>query len=181
MILGTWHRGRGLRQTPHSPREKKPAQEWRGLRVPPDPGCFPLPRGGRAGPSLVPGSRVILGGRRSPSAFSPGATINLLLLCPAVVQGFAWAGAWIGRGGVIEGNGPDRKPSLSRQPLQPLQPPPQPPPGLRWARNRVQGLGEGVRCPEGLGRGVATAPPLRPGQRRVYWLLPVCGAVGLGP
>lgn len=141
----------------------------------------PFPGEGRVGPSQVLGSRVILGGRCSPSAFSLGAIINLLLLCPAVVQGFAWAGAWIGRGGVIEGNELDRKPSLSRQPLQPLQPPPQPPPGLRWARNRVQGLGEGAHYPEGLGRGVATAPPLRPGQRRIYWLLPVCGAVGLGP
>lgn len=39
--------------------------------------------------------------------------------------------------------------------------------------------GEG-HTTQGLGGDVA-GPPLRPGQRRIYWLLPVCGAVGLGP
>lgn len=33
-----------------------------------------------------------------------------------------------------------------------------------------------------LGLGLAEAGlSLGPGQRRIYWLLPVCGAVGLGP
>lgn len=82
----------------------------------------------------------------------------------------------MGWGGVIKGSEPDRKPPLS---CQPLPPPPQPPPGRRWARNWVRGLGEG-HTTQGLG-GEVTGPPLRSGQRRIYWLLPVCGAVGLGP
>ena len=41
-----------------------------------------------------------------------------------------------------------------------------------------QGARAGVR---GRARVVVTGPSLRPGQCRIYWLLPVCGAVGLGP
>lgn len=41
---------------------------------------------------------------------------------------------------------------------------------------------QGTQAGGGAGRGVvATGPPLGSGQCRIYWLLPVCGAVGLGP
>lgn len=44
-----------------------------------------------------------------------------------------------------------------------------------------QGTQAGERGPEGqVGPGGDMAI-LRPGQCRIYWLLPVCGAVGLGP
>lgn len=163
-----------------STRERTWAQVWQGLRFPSDPGCLPHSQRRVSGSFSGPGMRVIPGGKVQPLIIqSRGDNQPPSPLPSLVARAFAWAGAWLGRGGVIKGSEPDRKPSLSRQPLQP---PPQPPPGLRWVRNGARGLGEGACYPDGPGRVVVmTGPPLRPGQRRIYWLLPVCRAVGLGP
>lgn len=122
--------------------ERKQAQEWQGLRCPSDPGILGAPSHRRVSKSLSgPGIEGHPRGKVSSlTVQSWGNSQPPSPLPSLVVQGFAWAAAWIGRGGVIKGSEPDRKPSLS---CQPLQPPPQPPPGLRWARNRTQGLGEG--------------------------------------
>lgn len=67
-----------------SMQEQTRAQEWQGLWFPSNPRCFPLLPEEDERVLLRSWDRgSFLGGRCSPSSFSLGATINLLLLCPA--------------------------------------------------------------------------------------------------
>lgn len=175
LLLGTWH---GLCQTPSSPRKGKPGHRRGKASDSHRPDASPSQRRA-SGAFSDPGIEGHSWGKVQPFVFqSRGNNQPPSPLPSRVARGCARAGAWIGRGGVIKGSEPNRRPPLRCQPLQPLPRLPPPPLGREGqAGSRAQGLGEGAGRRWRWGGG----PPLRPGQRRVYWLLPVRGAVGLGP
>ena len=117
LLLGTWH---GLCQTPSSPRKGKPGHRRGKASDSHRPDASPSQRRA-SGAFSDPGIEGHSWGKVQPFVFqSRGNNQPPSPLPSRVARGCARAGAWIGRGGVIKGSEPNRRPPLRCQPLQPL-------------------------------------------------------------
>lgn len=112
LLSGAWPRGHRFCQTLTLHKSTRGHTERQGLRLPSDPRCLPTPWDeGCSGAWGWEGA--------APHRSARGISQPPPPLPSPAAWGFAWAGARMGWGGVIKGSEPDRKLTLSCQPLQP--------------------------------------------------------------
>lgn len=174
MLLGTWCRWHGLCQSPYCPRKRKHGhRSGKASNSHLTLDASPPPRGGERGLLRSWDRGSFLGGRCSPSFFSLGQQATSFSSAQPSSPGLClgWSLDRTGWGHQRQWARQKAFPQLSASAA-----------ASTAATGPETGEEQGARAGgRGRARVVVTGPSLRPGQRRIYWLLPVCGAVGLGP